>query len=463
MLASINTQHGVVTRFAPSPTGYMTIGNFRTALFSYLFAHKHQGVFLVRIEDTDLERSEQIYTDQLFNDLVRMGLQYDPTLVVHQSQRTHLYEEYYQKLINDGLVYPCYCSPDELALERKIQLAQSQPPRYSGRCRNLSHQECQVKEEAGIKPVLRFHVRQEKITFHDEIMGTKEFNSQDIGDFIIKKTDGQATFFFCNAIDDALTGVTHVLRGDDHLTNTPRQILLLQSLKLPIPAYGHFPLILGYDHKPLSKRTGSRSIKELLEEGYLPEAINNYLARLGHHLNSTELYSIQSIADHFTFDSIANSAAHFDQTQLDYWQKQAFARLNGDQARNMLQPYAQQVENLDAFWQLVHPNITKASELPLWIARLHQEQLACSYEQLSSYGWTIEHFEFLLQHWGVAWSTLLAGLKEKELKGKQLFMPLRLLMTGLEDGPPLEPLYQYMKHTTMDARIKETLRAAKAL
>jgi glutamyl-tRNA synthetase len=453
----------VVTRFAPSPTGFITLGNYRTALFSYLFALKHQGVFLLRIEDTDLERSQESFTQQLMIDLEENGLFFDREQVVYQSQRTMIYEQYYQELIQKEKVYPCYCHPDELALERKLQLAQGIPPRYSGRCRQLSAAERQLKEASGEKPVLRFFVGHDKIAFDDVILGQKEFLAQDIGDFIIKKTDGQATFFFCNAIDDAITGVTHILRGDDHLTNTPRQLLILKSLNLPIPAYGHFPLILGFDHKPLSKRTGSRSIKDLLGAGYLPAALNNYLARLGHHLISTELFSLQQLAEHFDFSAIASGPAHFDQTQLDYWQKQAFAQITEQEKDEILAPYREQITAIDKFWPLVHPNLTRADELPLWIERLHEPKLTFFIQEMMAHGWLSDHLIIAGDSWGKPWPVLLSALKEQGLKGKNLFMPLRLLMTGLEDGPPLEALYEYVAQDMMKQRLQGAIDAFKTL
>jgi nondiscriminating glutamyl-tRNA synthetase len=456
---NFNPATSVVTRFAPSPTGFMTIGNFRTALFSYLFAKKNQGEFLIRIEDTDRERSLDSHTQQILKDLRAMGLDFDESKILHQSQRTHIYETYYQQLQENGAAYECFCTPDELALERKVQLASGQPPRYSGRCLHLSAEEKQKRKEAGAVPTLRFHVGHQKVSFVDLIMGPKEFSASDIGDFIIKKADGQATFFFCNAIDDALSGVTHVLRGDDHLTNTPRQILLLEKLGLPLPHYGHFPLILGYDHKPLSKRTGSRSIKELLEEGFLADGINNYLSRLGHQVPSQEYLGLVELIKHFDLDLISKGAAHYDQAQLNYWQKIGFSHLNVETGMQLIaQKVPQLIESKKAaFWSLVQANILCSGEMKSWYDRLTQQDALISLDVLKDFGWDHSIIELLSSMWGNPWAEVLSTLKEKGFKGKTLFMPLRLLMTGLEDGPPLEALYLYIDQDVMKNRLRQVL------
>src|SRR6185295_9209257 len=232
-----------VTRFAPSPTGSLHLGNARTALFNFLLARQLGGQFLLRIEDTDLERSAERYLAELIDDLHWLGLGWDAGPDIggaqepyRQSQRNAIYAEYFTRLATSGLVYPCYCTPLELEVSRRAQLAAGRPPRYAGTCRELSAGERDAKLAGGFKPSLRFHVPQGRsVEFQDFVRGGQRFASEDIGDFIVRRADGNAAFFFCNALDDALMGVTHVLRGDDHLTNTPRQILLLEALGLDMP------------------------------------------------------------------------------------------------------------------------------------------------------------------------------------------------------------------------------------
>jgi glutamyl-tRNA synthetase len=279
------------TRFAPSPTGLIHIGNARTALFNALYAHK--SVFLLRIEDTDLERSKDTYIQQLKQDLKSLGLLWQQQ--EKQSDRFDIYAKYYQQLQQQDLAYPCFCTPEELALSRKLQRASGKAPRYAGTCTHLSEAETAAKLQKGLKPTLRFRVpRGQRVEFNDLVRGKQQFASYDLGDFIIRRADGTPAFFFCNAVDDALMEVTHVFRGEDHLTNTPRQILILQALNLPIPQYGHISLILGNDGLPLSKRNGSQNIQGLIKEGWLATALINYLARLGHTYTDDNLLSLNN-------------------------------------------------------------------------------------------------------------------------------------------------------------------------
>src|SRR5262245_34779155 len=243
----------VVTRFAPSPTGSLHLGNARAALFNFLLAGQLGGQFLLRIEDTDLERSADKYLAELIEDLHWLGLDWDagpdifgPHAPYRQSQRNSIYGGYFARLATAGLVYPCYCTPLELEVSGRAQLAEGRLARYAGTCRELPAREREEKIASGLKPSLRFRVPSGKsVEFHDFVRGAQHFATDDIGDFIVRRADGNAAFFFCNAVDDALMEVSHVLRGDDHLTNTPRQILLLESPGCGIPRYGQVGLVTG--------------------------------------------------------------------------------------------------------------------------------------------------------------------------------------------------------------------------
>lgn len=453
----------IVTRFAPSPTGYMTIGNFRTALLSYLFARAHNGRFLLRFEDTDRQRSQFEYTDQMVRDLTIMGLNYDEECVWYQSHRCDIYNNYFDKLQEEGLLYRCYCTPEDLAIERKVQLASGHPPRYSGRCRHLSDADRARHDEAGTPYVLRFCVDNDwSYTVNDLLMGPKYFRGEDIGDFIVRKADGTPTFFFCNAIDDALSGVTHVLRGEDHLTNTPRQVALLQKLGLRVPEYAHFPMILGSDHKPLSKRNGSSSIKQLITEGYRPEAIVNYLARLGYTIDSQELLNIDEIAQYFDITKLARSAAHYDQRHLESWQKRAFQSLSQEQQQRYLQPHLAILGEKGAeFWALCHSQFRMPSDIAHWVRLLHSSDWELTDEQWEKIDWPTETVAVVMQNWGkVSWEEMTAMLKESGLQGARLFKPLRMLMTGQVDGPELPLLYAYIEPEIALSRIPEKVRHA---
>ena len=323
------------TRFAPSPTGFIHLGNARTALFSALFAKSQNGCFLLRIEDTDRERSQLEFAQGLQADLKWLGLEWQEGPGVEgkhapywQSQRDSIYARYYEQLIKDKKAYPCFCTEEQLELGRKLQRARGIAPRYAGTCRSLSQAEIEKKLAVGLRPSLRFQVPEnELIEFEDLVKGKQKFSANDIGDFIIRRSDESSSFMFCNAIDDALMGVTHVVRGEDHLTNTPRQLMILQALNLSKPHYAHISLILGSDGAPLSKRNGSRSIKELRELGYLSSAVTNYLARLGHYYEDNSFMNLSQLGRLFQDKSLSKSPARYDESQLIYWQKLAVQNL----------------------------------------------------------------------------------------------------------------------------------------
>ncbi|MCB1597854.1 MAG: glutamate--tRNA ligase, partial [Gammaproteobacteria bacterium] len=265
----------VKTRFAPSPTGYLHIGGVRTALFSWLYARHHGGQFVLRIEDTDRERSTQAAVDAILEAMNWLGLEYDEG-PYYQTARMDRYRELAAQLLEAGGAYHCYCSRDELEQMRAAQMARGENPRYDGRCRERRH------PVPGVSPVLRFRTPQEGVTIVDDLVrGRVEFQNSELDDLIIMRSDGSPTFHFGVVVDDGDTGITHVIRGDDHLNNTPRQMHLIDALGFARPAYGHLPMILGPDGAKLSKRHGAVNVLEYRDAGYLPDAVLNYLARLG--------------------------------------------------------------------------------------------------------------------------------------------------------------------------------------
>lgn len=437
------------TRFAPSPTGLMHFGNLRTALFNALLAGHHQGNFLLRIEDTDKDRSEDVYREAIQDDLNWLGLTWQEG-PFFQSKRQAIYDEKYSELEQKGLVYPCFCSEEQLELTRKIQMASGQPPRYPGTCRNLTPEEVQARKDKGQLFTLRFKVpKGEIIEFQDQIKGPQRFEADHIGDFIIRRGDGSASFMFCNAIDDSIMGVSHALRGDDHLTNSPRQILILKALGLPIPNYGHFPTILGPDSRPLSKRNGSRSIQELKEEGYLPLAILNYLTRLGHHIPNPELglLDLAGLAAEFKLENISKSAAHYDVHQLDFWQKEAMMKATPEQCTVLLLPYIQKIvpeDKISAFVQTIQANILKPKEAEFWAEMIFSdaEDTGFSSEILPVLKEAGQNFFLLaselLKDENITYKSLVEALVQKTgKKGKAIFFPLRAALTTVLHGPEL--------------------------
>ena len=313
-------------RFAPSPTGYLHIGNVRTALFNYLFAKKHNGSFILRIEDTDFDRVKKEYEDSILENLKWLGLNWNEGpdcggsyAPYRQSERINTYKEYADKLLNEGRAYKCFCSGEELERKRRESLSKGLPPRYDGKCFRLSREEIASYEQKGIKPSTRFKVKDGMIEFEDIIRGKISFKGSDIGDFVILRSDGIASYNFAAAIDDALMEITHVIRGEDHLSNTPRQILLNQAIGFDIPKFAHLSMILGPDKSRLSKRHGAESVTELKEEGYLSEAVINYLSLLGWSSeDGREIMPLTDIIKNFSLERVSKSPAVFDIKKLKW-------------------------------------------------------------------------------------------------------------------------------------------------
>jgi nondiscriminating glutamyl-tRNA synthetase len=311
-------------RFAPSPTGYLHLGNARTALFNYLFSRHENATFILRIEDTDLERSKKEYEEMLMEDLKWMGIEWDegpdvggPHGPYRQSERLEIYMKYVDKLLKSGDAYYCYCTEEELEQEREKAIAEGRPYRYSGKCRNLTPEERAFYEGKGIKPVVRFKVPDKTVVFEDIIRGLVEIDTKEFGDFVIVRQDGMPVYNFVVVIDDALMGITHVIRGEDHLSNTPKQIVIYEALGFAIPQFAHLPIILGEDRTKLSKRHGAVSVRALKDDGFISEAVFNYLSLLGWHpKEEKEILSKEEIIKQFRIEDVNKSPAIFDRTKL---------------------------------------------------------------------------------------------------------------------------------------------------
>lgn len=309
------------TRFAPSPTGYLHIGGARTALFSWLFARHHGGTFILRIEDTDLERSTPESIQAIMDGMKWLDLDYDEG-PFYQMQRMDLYGQVLQQLLDSGHAYRCYCSKERLEQLRIEQQETKQKPRYDGRCRHLDSQ------GANTPHVIRFKNPQEgEVTFHDLVRGSITVSNNELDDLIIARTDGTPTYNFTVVVDDWDMKITHVIRGDDHINNTPRQINILKALNAELPCYAHVPMILGGDGKRLSKRHGAVSVMQYKEEGYLPEALLNYLLRLGWSHGDQEVFSKEEMIALFDLDHISHSPAAFNSEKLQ-WLNQHYLKTN---------------------------------------------------------------------------------------------------------------------------------------
>jgi glutamyl-tRNA synthetase len=312
-------EKNVRVRFAPSPTGYPHLGNIRTALFNWVFARHNHGVFILRIEDTDVARMVEGATDVILDSLHWLGLDWDEG-PYFQSQRLELYREVADRLLNNGLAYRCYCSPKRLESMRQEQMKRKQPPGYDRHCRNLTEKERAEQEASGTIPVVRFKSPLEgQTSFDDLLRGQIVFENSTLDDFVLLKSDGYPTYHLANIVDDHLMEISHVLRADEWLSSTPRHVLLYQALGWQPPQFAHLPMILGSDRSKLSKRHGATSIIEYKEQGYLPEAMFNFLALLGWSLDDkTELLTPDEIIKHFSLERISTTAAVFNKDKLEW-------------------------------------------------------------------------------------------------------------------------------------------------
>jgi glutamyl-tRNA synthetase len=450
-----------ITRFAPSPSGELHLGNARTALFNWLLAHRDQGQFLLRIEDTDAERSKPAFALQLQHDLQWLGLGWDGE-IVEQSKRGDVYRAALERLEQQGRVYPCYCSPLEIEVSRKSQIAAGKPPRYSGVCRNLDRDQRAAKLAEGRKPTLRFRVPDTgKVEFVDLVHGEQVFACADIGDFIVQRADGSAAFFFSNVVDDAMSGVTVVLRGEDHLSNTPRQLMIASALGLKAPTYGHISLITSADGSPLSKRFGAKSLRQLRETGYLPLALVNHLFRLGHSSDLHGLQSLDALARAFNPAHLVRSPARFDPVQLEVWQRDAVHQLTLDDACAWLaahRPAAVLDPEWRAFVAVVQANLVLPADVIPWVQVVFGDEIAVTdegRELIAAAG----HAFFDVAARAVAetgsdWKALSQSVRDATgKKGPELFKPLRYALTGQGHGPELAPLLALLAPDNIRARL----------
>jgi glutamyl-tRNA synthetase len=467
--AAAGFDRGAVTRFAPSPTGELHLGNARTALFNFLLARQGGGRFVLRIEDTDAQRSQEAHLATVLEDLHWLGLDWDAGPdreddrgPYRQSQRGALYARLFEALERQDAVYPCFCTPLELEAARRAQLGSGRPPRYAGTCRALSVEQREARRAQGLPATLRYRVpAARRIEFVDQVHGPQSFLSDDIGDFVIRRADGTAAFFFSNAVDDASMGVTHVLRGEDHLANTPRQLLLLEALRLRAPSYGHVSLILGPDGAPLSKRHGATSVRAYRDSGYRPEALRNHLFRLGHSSGEHGLLDLEAMAHAFDPTHLGRASAHFDAQQLRVWQKEAAHHLPADEARTWLAPALPpglSESAAGAFVAAILPNVVLPEDAQPW-ARIvfgPPPALEPEGEQIIREAGD-RYFAAASQAAAQSGNDLPAIASAVRAatgrKGAELYMPLRLALTGLAHGPELAPLLKAMPAGAAQARL----------
>ena len=465
----------VKTRFAPSPSGALHAGNLRTALFSWLLARHKGGKFVLRIEDSDSARLDSAAIEGIQADLRWLGLDWDEgpgeaTDPVHwrQSARTEIYAQAAETLLQQGDAYLCFCSAERLAALRAQQQAAGKPPRYDGCCSGLATSEAKQRQQGGEPAVVRLRMPDRgALGFKDLVRGSQSVAAAALGDPIIQRADGSAAFLFANALDDAKMGITHVLRGEDHLSNTPRQQILLARLGYEPPHYGHVSLVVGADGAPLSKRSGAVGIASLREAGYRPEAIVNYLARLGNPVADEQLLDLNGLAEHFDPSRLSRSPARFDFAQLDHWQSEAMSALPQSTLLSYLHFPGVPVDQRGALADLVQPNLSRADEIEAWAVRLFDPALIpiADEKPLQKAGATFfEQVDSVLTDSGDAdWSVLRPLLESTTgQRGGAMMKPLRLALTGLSHGPALGEVIRVMPATIRQARLQRALAIAAA-
>ena len=457
-------------RFAPSPTGQLHVGNARTALFNWLLAHGKDGTFILRIEDTDAERSTRESEAGILDDLRWLGLDWDegpdvegPHGPYRQSERLHLYASYANELIAGEHAYYCFCSPQQLDADRKAMLEAGRPPGYAGTCRSLPIEDARRRMEAGERPVVRFRVPEGvDVTFQDLVRGEVTFTSAVITDPVIVRSDGRPQYNFAVVVDDALMEITHVIRGEDHISNTPRQLLMYQALGFAPPLFAHLSLVMGPDHTPLSKRHGATSVAQFRERGYLPEALVNYLALLGWSPGGDEeLLPIGELASRFEIEDVGHSAGIFDPEKLawmnrHYMKAASPGRLTAESARYFLQAgYILQrtpeaMEYLASLLPMAVGSVDRLEEIPERVrfvfaydavAALARPEIAAVLDEPGARAVLAALAEEipgpLLDR--ESFRATANRIKDRTgQKGKSLFHPIRAALTGEGGGPELD-------------------------
>jgi len=458
-------------RFAPSPTGLLHVGNARTALFNWLLAHGKDGTFILRIEDTDSERSTRESESGILEDLRWLGLDWDEGPDVgglhgpyRQSERVHLYASYANELISGDDAYYCFCSPAKLEDERKGDMAAGRPPKYHGTCRNIPPEEADARMAAGERPVIRFKVPEDvEVSFQDIVRGEVSFSSDVIGDPVLVRSDGRPAYNFAVVVDDALMEITHVIRGEDHISNTPRQVLLYQALGFTPPEFAHLSLVMGPDHTPLSKRHGATSVAEFRERGYLPEALLNYLALIGWSPGGgQELLPIEELSRRFALEDVGHSAGIFDQEKLGwmnrhYMKEASPARLAAETVRYFVKRgYLRRrtdeaMEYLMSALSMAVGSVDRLEEIPERLKFLFEFDPAVSLGREDVAGvlheaGAREVIAALPQELAMvgrldreAFRAAATRVRQRTgLKGRALFHPIRVALTGEAGGPELD-------------------------
>ncbi len=470
----------VRVRFAPSPTGFLHIGNIRTALFNYLFAKRSSGKFILRVEDTDLERSKPEYREAMMEDLLWMGIRWDEGPGVggeygpyQQSERLPIYQTYLNQLIETGKAYYCYVTEGEIEDMKRLAKAERRPPRFDNRGRNFSKEEIEKRKALGIKPTVRFRIENPALKMHDLIRGDVTFNLDEmVGDFVIQRADGTPTFHLAVCIDDGLMKITHVIRGEDHLSNTPKHILLLQAMGFTPPQYGHLSLIHGPGGGPLSKRFESVSVREFRKHGILPHALANYIALLGWSPgDNREIFTWDALQTAFDLAQVNKSASIYDPHKLDWVSGEHMRAMTDEEFSRAALAYLKEQRKLKHDEMLVHEilpifkdNVVRFEELENRLEILNEE---FNYENHpfikteEAKGVLRTALDLLCRSQSdLAYGPFTDQLKANvKAKGKNLFHPIRIALTGKEHGPDLKRIFTALGIERVKKRFERALKS----
>lgn len=435
-------------RFAPSPTGRLHVGNLRAALSNWLFARREGGIFLLRIDDTDVARSTKAFEDGIYADLRWLGLTWDE--LAKQSERFAVYDAAAERLKASGRLYPCYETAEELDRKRKIALSRGRPPIYDRAALALSEEERAALEAEGRKPHWRFQLSGARVVWQDLIRGEQTVDTASLSDPVLIREDGAYLYTLPSVVDDLDLAITHVIRGEDHVTNTGAQIEIFEALGGPVPAFGHFPLLVGADGEGLSKRIGSLSLESLRAEGVEPMAVSSLMARLGTSDPVEAVADLDALAASFAFEKIGRAPARFDPADVRRLNAQILHAMPYETAQPRLAALG--ADRGSAFWEAIRANITLLGEAGAWAAIVDGPvapvladpafaQAAADCLPPGPYG-------------PESWSAFTAAVKEKTgAKGKALFMPLRQALTGLDHGPDMAALFALIGPEKARARL----------
>ncbi|RKX27248.1 MAG: glutamate--tRNA ligase [Candidatus Zixiibacteriota bacterium] len=473
------TSNPVKVRIAPSPTGYLHVGTARTAIFNYLFAKHNAGEFVVRIEDTDLERSKPELIDPILSALKWLGLEWDGE-IVFQSKRSELYADYLQKFIQTGQAYYCFCSQEELKAAREKAKAEKKPLMYNRKCLGLSADEVQARIKAGEKPVVRVKIPDGGTSFDDMVSGRITRQNEEIEDFIIARSDGSVTYNFAVVVDDHDMGITHVIRGNDHVTNTFKQIIVYEAFGFDLPRFGHVPLILRPDKKKVSKRLGDKDVNEYQGEGILPEAMVNYLSLLGWSPKTDrDIYTTEELVTIFNDANFNASNAVFDEEKLLAFNQEHIQKKSDHDLAVMVAPMLVEADLTTKYWletrweylrSVIHLLKGRAQRVSDIVTRgayffsfdyVYDEKAAAKHFSEESAGYLEElaqRFEALGQFTTDALEAELSRLaEEKDVKKGKIIHPTRLAVSGGSVGPGLFDLLATLGQSIVVERMRKAV------